>query len=179
MIRYYETHLELTPHAAAALLQFASKDTTRRHLGVGIDNGAVCATDGHTLLSFDAACVLDEQGKPAKLDALHGKVWPRAYVEQQSKLAKALKAPMVRLDVSSLADEKFPPCSQVVPAFELSAKRPIGFNPAYVGQLAAVAKACACAGALLVAANGELDPLAFRVVGPDLQATAVVMPMRI
>jgi hypothetical protein len=175
MITFHPFHLELSLPVAQALLAFTSKDSYRQHLGVGIDGRSVCATDGHTALLLDGATFADG----ADPSAVHGKVWNRATLDTAIKVARATKQP-VTLQYGTCQPLPFPPIRQVLPADGIAGNDcPIGFNPAYVGQLSLVAKACGAEGVRLTALRGALDPIGFRVSGDGLDAHAVIMPMRV
>jgi hypothetical protein len=171
MIKFHETCIELDVHTALALLEFAGKESTRPHLGVGISNGKLCATDGHTLIRFEQAC---HDG-----DLNHGKVWSRARVDLAIKLAKAHKADVV-LNYADFEDSKFPPVEQVIPEKGFGEKTPhVGIDPLYLARMCKVTKACETKGVMLRSMSGELDPVSFTVKGNTLEATVVIMPMRI
>ena len=178
MITFHPFHLELSLPVAMALLAFASKDDYRAHLGIGIEDGAVGATDGHTAVLFEA-CAVEDGGNPAAHDR---RVWSRATVETAVKVARAHKAKTVTLQYGLFLDgPTFPPLRQVLPEDGISGNDcAIGFNPKYVGQLSLVAKACGAEGVKLTALRGGLDPLGFRATGTEsVTARAAVMPMRI
>lgn len=180
-IVYHPFCIEISLPVAAALLAFASKDDTRPHLGIGLEQGSLCATDGHCAVMFDAATGETRDGAPAP-DVHHGRVWSRAHLETAVKVARAHKRKTVDLAyVDCLPDSRFPPIAQVMPEDRIKTKGdPIGFNPAYVGQLALVAKACGETGVKLTTFTGDLDPLGFRIGGGEgLRAHAAIMPMRI
>lgn len=138
MITNRETYLELTPAVCKALLAFASYDDTRSHLcGIGIDKGAVCATDGHTAVRFNTYVG----------DTHNGWVFPREYCETQMKLAAAIKSPMVHLDwcKASALVHVFPPLDSVIPKTAKISVAPAdmpAFNTNYLARLEAVSKAC-------------------------------------
>lgn len=174
MITYAPTDLQITIPVAVALLAFASKDDTRPHLGVGIDRADLCATDGHRLVQFGIP------GMPSgDSNKWHGKVWSRAHVETLVKVAKATKATVITLRFEDCLSSAFPPCSQVVPERKLTARRPVGFDPALMEAMVKVTKACQVKGVKLDSLTGELDPIGFTVSGPSMSARVVVMPMRI
>jgi hypothetical protein len=180
MITFTPFRVEISLPVAAALIAFASKDGTRPNMGIGIDNGALGATDGHCAVTFDPSCATIADG--AKPELHNGRVWSRAHVETALKAAKAQKRQTVELAYVDCLSEafRFPPLSAVMHKPGVDAHAPIGFNPAYVGQLSLLCKACDANGARLTSANGELDPLGFTVAGADgLSARAAVMPMRI
>ena len=164
-----------------ALLAFASKDDTRQHLGVGIEQGKLCATDGHVAVMFEDCTVADG----ARPEDHESRVWARSFVETAVKVAKATKAKAITLQYAqTVRDSKFPPLHQVMPDDGIEARAVyVGVNPRYLGQLALVAKACGQDGVQLVSLRGELDPIGFRVVGglkrAPVTARAAIMPMRI
>jgi hypothetical protein len=183
-ITWESTQVVLSQLAAAALLEFACKDADRPHLGIGIRDGMLCATDCKTGLRYDAP-----QCEPVRARDLDGKVWTREYVATRLAVAKAEKAD-VKLEMSFFHDSTFPPFSQVVPepgltygknkkGVERSRATAIGINPTYLARLCKVTKACGTNGVALSSAAGELDPIAFTCEGHTLKATVVVMPMHI
>ena len=185
MIYFTDESCDLDINDALALIEFASTDKTRTSLGVGISNGNLCATDGHSLLRFNVACAPDTDGL-GRAASMHGQVWSRDYVVQQVKVAKATKR-AVRLMYSAFTGGKFPPVDQVVPkpGFGKS-RKPTGFDASLVARLVSVCKALTPAGkgrkapgVLLAGNTGELDPLLFKVASEGRSADVVVMPMRI
>jgi hypothetical protein len=178
MIVYHPFHVELSLAVAKALLAFASTDKTRPHLGVGIDGEAIGSTDGHAAVMFDAGWTAVDSAKPSNHS---GRVWSRVHVETAVKVARAHKQATVALNYADLLpDGVFPPLSRVMPEPGIDASKPIGFDPALVGQLEPVCKACECKGAKLTTLGAPLDPLGFTVEGPTgLRARAAVMPMRV
>lgn len=181
MITFHPFHVEVSIPVAMALLAFASKDDTRQHLGVGIEQGKLCATDGHVAVMFEDCTVADG----ARPEEHESRVWARSFVETAVKVAKATKAKAITLQYGHmLRDSKFPPLHQVMPADGVvPCATYIGVDPKYLGQLSLVAKACGQAGVRLVSLRGELDPIGFRVVGglkrAPVTARAAIMPMRI
>lgn len=165
----FET-LTLSLDVAAALVAFASKDTTRPHLGVGIDDGAVCATDGHRAVQFKARDVAIKNSR----------VWSRAHVETAIKVSRAQRAATVVLNFADcLLDSVFPRVAHVIPEQGFCARESVGLDPALLAGLEKVCKACGVKGAKLTALRGSLDPVRFDAVGPTQDATVVLMPMRI
>lgn len=180
MIVYNPESVEISLPVAAALLAFASADDTRPHLGVGINEGALCATDGHQLVRFDLDTC--EQRDGATPTAHNGKVWAAKRVEIAAKVARLEKRKTVVLNYADCETAyTFPPACHVIPKAGITAREPIGFNPSYLANIAKICKAVGANGAKLTSLKGSLDPLGFRVEGPHggLAATAVVMPMRI
>lgn len=171
-------HIEISLPVAAALLAFASKDDTREHLCcVGVDQDALCATDGHRAVQF---------GFATDGSSHHGKTWSRDYVETAVKIAKARKLATLELrfaDCQTTTEGVFPPISRVMPDDGLRpAKEPVGVNPAYLADLEKVRKACDATGVLLSSMRGSCDPLGFTVDGTHrggVRARVAIMPMRI
>lgn len=161
----------MTLPVAAALLVFASKDSTRPHLGIGIEGPFLCATDGYRAVQFP----LPEGRYPDRA------VWSHAQLETAIKVARATKQASVALVFAERQSEReFPPLRHVIPEDGVDLRKPIGLNPSYLGDIAKVCKACGVEVASLTSANGELDPVAFSVGNaPGLTAKAVIMPMRI
>ena len=161
----------------AALLEFASYDETRPHLcGVGVSDGQLAATDGHTLLRYDAP-----QCEPVRALPLHGKVWSRSYVTMALALAKLEKRDVVLKFDGMLVHAQFPPIAQVVPEPGFGKGTSLAINPEYLARLVKVAKACQNQGVLLTSMRGELDPVMYQCSGRrgvTLEATVVIMPMR-
>lgn len=176
MIRFADTYIDVSVVVATALATFASKDATRPHIGVGVDQGALAATDGHRLVIFNDVAV---RPKLAHEHLAQGKVWPRAHVETLVKVAKATKADTIRLELDK-AGSGFPPAWKVVPDYgmEPQADTSIGVNPDYLSDLCKVAKACGTSKVELSQAKGELDPIGFVVPGPEHTARVVIMPVR-
>lgn len=170
-------HIEISLPVAAALLAFASKDDTRAHLcAVGIDQDALCATDGHRAVQF---------GFASDGTSHHGRTWSRDYVETAVKVAKARKLASIELRFADCqkTDSVFPPIAQVMPEDGFGRTRePVGVFPAYLADLEKVRKACEATGVLLSSMHGSLDPIGFTVDGTvrgGLRARVAIMPMRI
>jgi hypothetical protein len=182
MITFHPFHLEVSLPVAKALLAFASKDATRQHIcGVAIEDGKVCATDGHTAVMFDGAIVV-AGGERAAAD-VNSRVWARSLVETAVKVARAEKRDTILLQYGLMlpVDVRFPPLARVMPDDGIEGNDcPIGFNPSYTANLAAVAKACGHDGVMLTSLRGALDPIGFRATGTEgISARAAIMPMRI
>jgi len=174
-ITWEATQVVLSQAATAALLEFASTDAEHPHLGIGIRDGQLCATDGRTGLRYDAP-----QCEPTKALTLDGKVWTREYVATRLAIAKAEKSD-VKLEMSFFHDAVFPPFSQVVPEEGFGKCAPVAVNPEYLARMVKGCKALANTGCLLVAMHGEFDPLMYRVdglKGCQLKASIIIMGMR-
>ena len=200
-ITWTDESVTLSQLATVALLEFASTDDTRTHLcGVGISDGQLAATDGHTLLRYDAP-----QREPVKALVLHGKVWSRDYVASALSVAKLDKTDVV-LEYAALRDRThhgFPPIAQVVPEpgfgyveqtdtltrddgklpkpKRIKKQEPVALNPEYLARMVKVCKALGNQGCLLTSMRGELDPVMYTIGGRkgcELVATIVIMPMR-
>ncbi len=163
--------LEMDLLVAVACVAFASKDDTRPHLGVGIDHGAVCATDGHRLVRFETQAPDDAP--------MQGKAWPRKHVETLIKVARATKSDRITLRRADCIEAAFPPVRQVMPQYGLEPAGPVGVNPAYLADMKAVVKACGCNGVALASIKGEYDPIGFVADGREHKARVVIMPMRL
>lgn len=174
MINYQTDRIEISVLVAAALLEFASKDKSYPQCSIGVQAGALCATDGFSCVVFYAA----EQTDVVRRD---GAVWARTAVQIAMKVAKAEKAKTIRLEyASALPDLSLPPISQVLPDYAVKAKESIGFNPEFFARLCTVTKACDAPGAVLTSAKGPRDPVGFTVTGKSgLTARVAVMPMRV
>jgi hypothetical protein len=176
MITPHTDRLEISLPVAAALLAFAAKDDTRPHLCcIAISDGALCATDGHRAVMF---------GFTDGTSIAHGKAWPRQHVETRIAIAKATKAKSIDLAFAECTDVVVPPYNQVMPQDGLKTGRTdfIGVNPAYLGDLEKVRKACDATGVKLTSLGGSLDPIGFTVDGGyrgGLLARVAIMPMRI
>jgi len=174
MIRFGDTHIVIDLSVAAALLAFAGKDETRPSIGVGIDQGSVCATDGHRALAFEPCP-----------DALwcarwQGRRWSRTHLEQQVKIAKATKAKELSLWEGHASEPKtFAPIWRVMPDYGVEPKRDesIGVDPEYLADLGKVAKACGVKGVQLTSIRHPLDPIGFKAIGAHT-ASVAIMPMR-
>jgi hypothetical protein len=175
MIRVIDPEtIQLSVSVAAALIAFASKDDTRPSVGVGVDNGALCATDGHRAVAFTADARVPS--------IMQGLSWARRHLETLVKVAKAQKADLIMLERKDSRGVCFAPVSQVLPDYGMEAKGyEIGLDPAYLADLGKVAKACGAKGVKLTEAKGDLDPIGFRTASHtgDLTARVVIMPMRI
>ncbi len=190
MIRFTTDGIEMTVQVAKALLCFACTDKTRTHLhSFAVDNGDLCATDGHTLIRIEAgqhAGLVKQPGTPC---------FSRATLEVACKVASATKAPVQLPWSVALANVTFPPVAQVEPADGCHIKKskgnepqwdPIGFNPAYLARLECAAKACTdrpsrVAPVQLVSFGGSCDAVRFKVGGETFEHTAwvTIMPMRV
>jgi hypothetical protein len=177
MLTYYTDHIEISIQLAQALLMVASSDETRPHLAcLAIDHDDLCATDGHRAVQI--ALTTDGTNR-------HGCVWPRLYVETLIATARVAKRKHIELAFAACAaDVTFPPISQVMPADGVApeSRAPIGVNPAYLGDLDKLRKACHAPGVLLSALRGQFDPIGFTIDGTrtgGLRARVAVMPMRI
>jgi hypothetical protein len=168
MIQFHTDHVEFSLAVAAALLAFACKDVTRPHMGVGIDEGCLCATDGHTALIFNNSQF--EYVPTAKL------VWSREHVEKSTKIAKACKEKVVSLYYRDVLETKsFPSLKAVLPTKEIvNLQEPIGINPGYFAAMALVSKACGDKPVRLTHAVSNREVLGFRI--RDL-ARVIVMPV--
>jgi len=174
----------------AALLDFASTDATRTSISsVGVSDGCLAATDGHSLLRYDAP-----QCEPVRARPMHQHSWSRYHVARCLQVAKLDKTD-VTLAFADLAPEaRFPPVAQVVPepGFGRLVKgapknkgtykqEPVVLNPEYLARMVKVCKALGNQGCELVSMRGSLDPVMYQVggrFGCDVQATILIMPMR-
>lgn len=173
MIEFTETNLKLSPAVCKALIAFASTDKTRPSLhGIGINQGNVCATDGHCAVRF-------QKHTGALPDTIpDGLVFPLEYVKQQLKVAVATKSPAVSLDwLNPSLSHTFPPIHLVETTnrrIKVPAATPIGFDAELLGRIAHVQVACShtearkssatgyqCA--KLVSITGPLDPVSFEI----------------
>lgn len=177
MIRYTIAGLALPVAVAETLTTFAGRDATRPSVAVGIDDGYMCATDGHTAVRF-LEC--DPNGQQPM--EWNGSVWSRDYVLQQAKVGKATKAPCLLAWNARIAGATFPPLAQVVPARGIVP----GWNhwavdPDYLARIAKVAKACDSKTTVLIAASDDLSPTLWVCEGnPDgnqLTAEVILMPI--
>ncbi len=177
MLEFNADCVVVSRDVAAALIEFACKDATRPTLGIGIDRGKLGATDGHSALVFDVT-------DPAR-DGAHNECrWSRDYVSAQLSISKALKEQNIRLEYSSCtAGGVFPPLHKVMPqpGFSTGKVGQVGFDPALVGRLAKVTKACGAKFAALTTLTGELYTLGFTVrgIGIGIDAHVAIMPSRI
>lgn len=176
--------IQFTPEAlclpldvARACMVFASEDMTRPHLtGIGVDQGFVCATDGHTAVRFLAP------GDDSRTD-YHGRHWSGPTVVGQIAAARAAKLESVTLPWSACipAPSRYPPVHAVTPRPRVKAGAPVGVDARYLGRLETVVKACGrgISRVDLVSLGDPLDPLRFDVKGPVAEAHVTIMPMRI
>ena len=180
MIRFTESAAECTRSIANALIEFASKDTTREHLnGVTVEQGNLCSTDGHTLVRFMSA---DPGLEASRYDR---RVWPLAYVKEQARIAGSKGT--VRLEWAALANDRVvaPPLKQVESFEGMGAKEAVGIDSKFLARLEVVCKAAAyyakrIPGIVLSSLRGPLDPMRFETapLGSGIAARVVVMPMR-
>ena len=139
MIEFTETHLKLSQAVCKALIAFASSDKTRADInGVGINQGNVCATDGHGIVRFQKHI-----GVP---NAVDNRVFSLEYVKQQLKIAAAQKSDTVELDNATLVRTlSFPPVHHAETnnrKIHLPAATPYAFNAELFGRMALVQAAC-------------------------------------
>jgi len=182
-ITWSDDSVTMSQAMCSALLEFASTDATRTSISsVGVSDGSLAATDGHSLLRYDAP-----QREPVKAQALHQRSWSRDHVERAFKVAKLDKTDVV-LKYDALQDSyiKFPPIAQVIPEpgfgkGKSHKQEPVAVNPEYLARMVKVCKALGAQGCLLTSMRGALDPVMYQVGGRkgcDVQATVVIMPMR-
>lgn len=171
--------VEISLSVAAALVAFASKDDTRASCGVGVDRGALCATDGHRLVLFPVQSATVADG--ARPVAMTGCRWHRSHVEKLIKIARAEKADRIVLSREQTMGVQFAPCWRVVPdyGFEAKSEARIGLDPKYLADLVPVTKACDAKFVQLTQAKSDLDPVGFLVQGAEHEARVVVMPGRV
>ena len=192
MIRFGIEELELSPAVVRALLGFASNDPKRRHLcGIGFSDGDVCAADGHAAVRFQRVDVEPGAQPPTRWD---GCTFPRGLVEEA---LKAAKAGLVRLSWGHAGGGGFPRLSQVEPAAGLRPSGPTAWDPALLGRLELVSKACRrervpgedvtmaidLPAVVLVSLGEEHAPCRYEIGGawwPTAQheASVTIMPMR-
>lgn len=163
----------ITVAMARALLAFAGRDQTRPHVSIGVSaEGALCATDGHTLVRFRGAPLAEEW---------RGLYWSHDEVTMLLKVARAKKLDTIELP-SVTREMTFPPVSQVFPtAAGVCSLTTV--NPDYLGRMALVADACAASkrsrpGVTLIAGE-EMGPSYYVIAcGGAVQAEILIMPMR-
>lgn len=138
MIEFTSTHLRLSQAVCKALIAFSSKDKTRANIyGVGINQGNICATDGHAGVRFQKHTGTHE---PYQAD----RVFPLDYVNQQLKIA-AVRGDAVELDWNNLNAQMFPPLHAVESKnrkIHMPAATPVGFNAELLGRMFLVQVAC-------------------------------------
>lgn len=189
MIEFSKAGLSLSLPVARALLEFAFKDDMCPTLGVGVDQGDVCATDGHTSLRFQRVTIKDG----AAPTAYNGQVFRASYVEAQIKAAG--RQGLVLLAWEGVSRAVFPALSQVEPRSGVEQTEPVSFNASYLARLELVTRACkrervkgekeapATPGALLVSLGDERDPMRWEVGGSEWEsecqhtAYVTIMPM--
>lgn len=173
MIKFTDTHVEVSLPVAAALAEFAGKDTSRLQLGAGINKGHLAATDGYRAVVFDAKDAGDSTN-------WNGLVWPRSYVERAVKVARAMGESFARLTYADSASlTMFPPLHSVMPKASLLRATPVGFNPRFVGAVEKVCKACETPYCKLTTVEGPFDTIGITVEGPKLSARVAIMPARV
>lgn len=167
--------LEVSLDAAKVLVEFSKG----RPFGAsaGIEDGDLCATDGHTAVRFEGPSA--GQQPPTHRER---KGWTHEHVALAVKLAKAYRRSFVYLSFDECTSEEFPPLSRVERRTGVigSVGGPVGFNPKYVARLAGVEKACGGL-ARLSSLSGPLDPIGFDVeAGPEgWSAHVTIMPRRV
>lgn len=194
MIKFGTIGLTLSVEVARALLAFASQDGSRRELcGIGIDEGDLCATDGHAAVRFER---VDIDGGAAAPTRWNRRVFARAKVEAAIKAAKGSGGAVV-LQWSELESEgiQFAQLSKAEPKDGVREDDlPIAWNPALLGRLELAAKACRrdrlpgeqgppdVPGVILTSLGGYMDPCRYSI-GGEYWDTAVhaafvtIMPM--
>lgn len=171
MIEFTSTHLKLSQAVCKALIAFASTNKDRAPLhGIGINEGNVCATDGHAAVRFQKH---NGTAEPYQSD----RVFPLDYVKQQLKIASAQKSETVELSWDKLNDARFPPLHEVESKnrrIKLPAATPVGFNAELLGRMLLVQIACSATAARkscakgfqcskLVSLSGAREPASFEV----------------
>jgi|SRR5690606_19341156 len=161
--------ITLTPDTCKALLKFGSKDKSRPHIyGIGVHQGSLGATDGHAAVTFYVPL------KPDTAADLEGRVFPRPYVEQQLRLATALKTD-VSLEPIQVFDGPFPPVALITPAATPGATL-TRLDPQYLALLPLVAKACQ-APVVSLSAGHDDGPVRFDFRGRQISATVVMVQL--
>lgn len=159
--------ITLTPDTCKALLKFASKDKSRPNMyGIGVHQGSLAATDGHCAVTFYVPL------EPDTAASLEGRIFPRPYVEQQLRLATALKTD-VSLEPIQVFDGPFPPISQILPP-AAPGDPLLRLDPQYLALLPLVAKACQ---ALITCLSGGSDggPVRFDFQGQQISACVIMV----
>lgn len=197
MITFGTLGLSLSTAVARALLAHASDDAGKPGLcAIGIDEGDVCATDGHSAVRFER-CNVDEGAEPPHR-------WNRR-VFARRKVEAALKAAGRSGAVVLLWDELEPPAIQfaqlgVVEATIAHEVReddlPFAWDASLLSRIELVAKACRrdrqpgesatddirTPPAMLVSLGGHLDPCRYEIGGVHWEtaqhaAFVTIMPM--
>lgn len=168
------THCTLPVNVAKALLGFASKDKTRHQFrSIGLvkneEGTSIAACDGYSSVRFKVS--KDDGG-------FHLRLWSRAYVEQQTKIASAKKQD-VELEVGFFeAELKFPDLDAVHTVYKIEFTETVKIDASYLKKMELVTKACEVSNVELVALNAPDLPLVFDVKGEELTARVVIMPDR-
>lgn len=194
MITFGKTGLTLSAAVVRALLAFVHPDRTIKHLnGLGIDEGDVCATDGHAAIRFER---VDIESGAAAPTSWNRRVFSRATIEAAIKARKKPADPIV-LGWDALEPDhvRFANLSNAEPKDGVSADDlPIAFNPELLGRLEVAAKACrrekeageltapALPAVVLTSLGDHLDPCRYSIGGEHWDtavhaAFVTIMPM--
>ena len=186
---------ETRPHLAAVLVETRPDDGLIRFV----------STDGHRLTRLDvpafpewnvdaAELVLPAKKVEALIKALRGA--RQSYPEPITVSADGRSVTFrneVTADVTgfSASDETFPPYEKVIPDYTNKPVRssgrakavgggvPIGFNPAYMADVAKVAKfAAGTSGGVKASFGTSVDPIRIDLDNGEVSAVVVIMPMR-
>jgi hypothetical protein len=139
MIKFEAEALTLSVAVVRSLLQFAGAEDGPSNLaGIGIDEGDVCATDGHAAVRF--AMVEVDGCSPTRFNR---RVFSREFVEKVLKASGrngAVRLPWVHLQADYV---QFPRVSSAEPKDGVSvAGMPIAWDAALLARLDGVARAC-------------------------------------
>lgn len=183
MITFGTLGLSLSAAVARAVLAFAATDPTLRHVsGLGIDEGDVCATDGHAAVRFEK-CAIDD-GAPAPT-RWNGRVFARRKVEAALKAAGPRGVVVLQWADLEPSEITFAQLSKVEPKAGVRDEGlPIGWSPELLARIEVAAKACRrerekgelgeplLPPAMLVSLGGHLDPCRYEIGGASWANTA-------
>ncbi len=139
VIKFQAEALWMSASVARALLEFAAGEEGASNLaGIGIDDGDVCATDGHAAVRFEMVQV--DGCSPTRFN---GRMFARALVEKELKACGrngSICLPWVHLQADYVC---FPKLSNAEPKEGVTVGGlPIGWDAAILARLTLVARAC-------------------------------------
>jgi hypothetical protein len=195
MIEVTSDGLRLGQTVVRALLAFAATDAgedgrTPYLCGVAVESEGICASDGHTSVRF----LVPQPEQQLWLGSHDKQFFARELVEARLLAAKS-QSPCIELGWHELAGSMFPELSEVEPErTPVQEGGGVLLDTLYLERLVAVGRACRrpreqgeaqlprIPGALIVAFNGELEPVRFEIGTQDERCAHVayvtMMPIR-
>ena len=182
---------ELDKAELKMMLTFASSDLCRLNLTqVHFDPGRaeVVACDGHTLLLCKTIGKSDKLAFGVDCDALDS---VRAAMKAKDRLLIGWHADGDRLVLSCTAlpspveikpyGHEPPPYREIIPEWteQLRELPPLGFDTEYLARLPMVQKTIGAPGMRCLLDEDELGPSMFKCAADGVDATVVIMPMRV